>query len=281
MDREEVALVSKAIDAAALALQARFHQEGADPLFGTPIEIPNFGQIATISYEAIVGALFGGDAVRSVYPWRTNADLIYDVWRLGYVTGVVYDATPGAGGLWSQRLKVGDAGWVEGVEQVVLNLRKEDFRALHYGDRHFDTVFYDPPYKLNGNPDGLPDLSKRYGVDVPAGINERHTLMVQGLAECIRISDRYTLVKCQDQVANNQVHWQTRMMGNFAAGGIVLDQGTENGWRAVPRARQIDRFDMLGHHIPQPMGPSERYPNGRTQKHAHARPSTLLVFERI
>ncbi len=235
--------------------------------------------LADCAIDAVRSALFPGDAVRAVYPWRTNADLLYDVWRLGYVEGFVYDITPGAGGLWSKRLQI-PGGYVDGIEQILLNIKKTDFRKTSFDDRTWDTVFYDAPYKLNGNPDGLPELSKRYGVDVPTTINERHTLMIQGLAECIRISRRYILVKCQDQVANGKVHWQTRMLANFAAGGIVLDPATENGWRAVPRARQIDRFDMLGHHIPQPMGPSERYPQGRAQKHAHGRPSTLLVFER-
>jgi hypothetical protein len=230
-------------------------------------DMPGVKGLAETAVQVALEALYPTwtGAVVAAFPWRTNADLIYDCWRLGYVTGFVYDATPGSGGLWSNKLGISTSEWLEGIEQIVLNLKKIDFRHFAFEDGTFDTVFFDPPYKLNGSPDGLPELSKRYGVDVPTKVADRHALMLDGLLECIRISRRYLLVKCQDQVANGEMHWQTVMLKNCAEGY---------------RMKLIDRFDMLGHHIPQPMNPSPRYPNGRKQKHAHGRPSTLLVFER-
>jgi len=248
--------MTKAIETAKAALRAMYP------------DVPDIEAIAETAIEVALEALYPTkSSVVACYPWRTNADLIYDAWRLGYVTGFVYDATPGAGGLWSSRLgPTPTSQCPEGIEQITLNLNGSDFRRFSFEDKSFDTVFFDPPYKLNGNPDGLSELSKRYGVDVPAKVVDRHVLMLDGLAECIRISRKYVLVKCQDQVANGRVYWQTEMLTRFT------EESSE--------ATLVDRFDMLGHHIPQPMAPSERYPNGREQRHAHGRPSTLLVFER-
>lgn len=187
--------------------------------------------------------------------WRTNADLIYDAWRLGYVHGFVYDVTPGLDGMWTKRIRA-----VEGIEEIHGNAQRLDFRHLAFNDNTWDTVLYDPPYKLNGNPDGLAGLSARYGVDIPTRWQDRHALMIEGLIECARIvrPGGHVLAKCQDQVVSGKLRWQTDMLTDA---GICC--GLE----------KVDRFDMAGHHIPQPM-------QGRKQKHAHGRPSTLLVFEK-
>jgi hypothetical protein len=232
--------------------------------------------IASIAYNAVVDALFPGEQVRATYPWKTNADLLYDVWKLGYVTGFIYDATPGdsPNSMWSRELTDDHGVAMLGIEEIHLNTNKSDFRHFSFEDKAWDTVFFDPPFKLNGNPSGLPELSQRYGVNVPARWEARHKLIVHGFIESLRISKR-VLVKCQDQVVSGRIRWQTDMLKLVADGGYlnVIDHGIDGAFTAAPRAKLVDRFDMLGHHIPQPM-------KGREQKHAHARPSTLLVFER-
>lgn len=189
--------------------------------------------------------------------WNTNAHMIADAQKLGYVHGLTYDMTPGdAGGLW----------WREciGLTKLMLNDEKADFTNLPFPDGTFDTVAFDPPYKLNGTK-GLMKLSERYGVDIPSSVRGRHDLMKAGLREAVRIAKPggYILARCQDQVANGRMYWQTDMLTEEAAG-----------------CTKVDEFLFLGHSIPQPMGPSARCPNGRTQRHPHGRPSSLLIFEK-
>lgn len=235
-------------------------------------------EVSITAYNAVVNALYPGEAVRAAYPWRTNADLIYDVWRMGHIKGMVFDATPGNDALWWRRLTT-EPTYAKGIKHITLNGLSDgprrDFRETWYPDNTFDTVAFDPPYKFNGNPKGLPELSSRYGVDIPTRWQLRMEMMVEGLLECLRITapGGKVLVKCQDQVVSGAIRWQTRTLAD-AAEGRLDGQEIPNGWRYYPKGKQVDRFDMLGHHIPQPM-------EGRTQKHAHARPSTLLVFERL
>lgn len=266
--------MSKAIEAATEALR------NFDPTVWGDAD-PDISMVASVAVEAALDAIFPGDAVRAVYPWRTNADLIYDAWRAGYVNGVVFDSTPGKDGLWWRRLIHPETlDPADGIERIILNNdvdggRRFDFRETWYRDEKFDTVAFDPPYKFNGNPKGLPELSERYGVDVPARWQDRLVLMSDGLIECIRITRHrgHILVKCQDQVVSGALRWQTRTLTTVAETGLREGEEAPPGWRLAPKAKLIDRFDMLGHHIPQPM-------KGRKQRHAHARPSTLLVFER-
>ena len=276
--------MTKASEAVEKALRDRFDFIDIGQLHDDDV----WQELSEIAAQAAIDSLFPKDVVVACRNWRTNADLVYDAWRLGYAIGHVYDMTPGdADALWARRLvKHGEHEneYAEGVTDIWLNWYKLDFRNLPHIDAAFDAVFYDPPYKLNGNPDGLPELSARYGVDVPEKWQARHELMVDGFIEALRVSSKYVLVKCQDQVVSGHMRWQTDMFKQIADGGVLTLR--EHGLRVNceqltrHRARLVDRFDMIGHHIPQPMGKSKRYPNGRKQKHAHARPSTLLIFQK-
>ena len=95
--------------------------------------------------------------------------------------------------------------------------------------------------------------------------------MLEGFRECVRISSKWILVKCQDQVCSGQMRWQTDWFTDYAKG--LAFQGV--------KLRKVDRFDMIGHAIPQPgIGLPEDDPRYRKQKHAHGRGSTLLVFQK-
>lgn len=210
--------------------------------------------------------------------WKNTAELIRDCWQLGYVKGHVYDMTPGDSGLWATQLP--EAPEVE----YWANFGRIDFRALGvlHEDSKFDTVFFDPPYKLNGT--SRLEMDRRYGVDVRGTLAERRALIEDGFREALRICkpDGHVLVKCQDQVCSGRMQWQTDWLTDIARG---LDK-----WRGdveeipiepEPVAEKVDRFDMLGWALKQPMGPSKRYPRGRKQKHSHGRGSTLLVFRKL
>lgn len=207
--------------------------------------------------------------VLAAHNWKSNAELIADVAKLGYINkhDVVLDPTFGRGRWWTKWRPIVLYGtdirnplhnpcpyWID----CVLHLQGGiDFRNLPHEDDTFDVVAFDPPYKLNGTP-STPDFDDRYGVHEPTSWQDRHGLIRDGIAECERVlrPGGRLLLKCQDQVCSGKVRWQTREFADFAerCRGLEL----------------VDRFDMLGTHRPQP--------EGRRQVHAHGRPSTLLVF---
>jgi hypothetical protein len=192
--------------------------------------------------------------VPSAWAWPSNGHLIADVAQL-YIApdAVVLDPTYGRGAWWTQ---FRPAHLI--AHDLVLD--GVDFTALPEADASVDVVAFDPPYKLNGT--STPAVDARYGVDGPyVRWQDRHALIRAGIDEQARVlrSGGVLLLKCQDQVCSGQMRWQTdEFTAHAAAFGLV----------------KVDRFDMLGTARPQPMA-------GRTQRHAHGRPSTLLVFRRV
>ena len=192
--------------------------------------------------------------ILSAQRWPNNAEMIADVAKLGYLDGDVLDVTYGYGNFWNT--------WVpESLTACDLNIELSplgvsvDFTDLPFGDSSFDAVVFDPPYKLNGTP--TPSVDRRYGVHEPTTWQDRHQLIRDGLSECARVSKRYVLLKCMDQVCSGKKRWQTIEFTNHAeALGFRLD----------------DRFDLLNRPRPQP--------SGRRQLHAQVNYSTLLVFKR-
>jgi site-specific DNA-cytosine methylase len=188
--------------------------------------------------------------VRAIGEWATNADLIADVARLGYLDGTVLDATYGAGTFWK----------VWRPDQLVTNDRwkpadrSDDYRALPWERESFDSVVFDPPYKLNGTP-ALAEQDARYGTVARTSRAEVLEDIRRGALECFRVCRRFLLVKCQDQVEGGQVRWQTDMVTR-----TIEDVS----------GRKVDRFDFVSNGRPQPPG--------RRQLTARRNHSTLLVF---
>lgn len=190
--------------------------------------------------------------VNAYNAWPTNAHLIEDVARLGYLRKEwrTLDPTYGEGTFWKR--------W-RPDRLIATDLKappahfEADFRRLPWPDRWCDVVVFDPPYKLNGTP-SIPD--ERYGVGLAARWQDRMSLIADGLVECSRLFKEYLLVKCQDQVCSGKVRWQT-----LSVIGLAEEQGLE----------LVDRFDMLG---------GRAQPEGRRQVHARRNASSLLVFAR-
>lgn len=191
--------------------------------------------------------------------WRTNADLIADVARIGYLrtTDVVLDATYGRGVFWRRfrpdRLICHDTR-TDGV----------DFRKLPEPDHSVDVEVLDGPYKLNGRPS---DPDERYGVDIPARWQDRHALICDGITEAARVVRRggLLLVKCQDQVCSGAVRWQTRIFADHAE-TVGFDQ--------------VDRFDRVTTPRAQP---ERKRKDGApsVQQHAARNLSSLLVLRLV
>lgn len=183
--------------------------------------------------------------------WLTNGDLIADVARLGYLKGHVLDCTYGKGRFWTKfqpRTLV--------MHDIALD--NVDFRKLPEVDEKFDSVVIDPPYRLNGTPD-RDDFDNRYGVQEYTTWQDRHSLIREGITECIRVLkvNGFLLIKCQDQVCSGAVRWQTR---------IFTEHAESHG------VRLVDRFDFKTGNRPQPAG--------RKQVHARRNTSTLLVLRK-
>lgn len=192
--------------------------------------------------------------IRAAHKWPSNAEMIADVAKLGYINGLVLDPTYGEGVFWKVFRPEGLI-WTDIKEDNAWH--KQDFTDMPWGDEWFDTVVFDPPYKLNGTP-SEPDV--RYGVGEPERWQDRVTLCHEGGRECIRVlkGGGHLLWKTMDQVCSGKVRWLT-----WAAMDIASHRGCE----------LVDRFDLL--HEPR------KQPGGRRQVHAARCYSTLLVFRKV
>ncbi len=187
--------------------------------------------------------------------YRDNAELIVACRDLGYIGGRVLDPTWGLGRFWTRwqpdGLVATDLDPARGRDGVA------DFTALPHPDRSFDTVVFDPPYKLNGTPSsgGPASSDSDYGVATVASWRDRMALCMAGIDECGRVAAGHLLVKCQDQVCSGKVRWQTHEFAAHAVRGGVL--------------QLVDRLELVSYR-PQPAG--------RRQVHARRNHSTMLVF---
>lgn len=195
--------------------------------------------------------------VLAAHTWPTNADLIADVARIGYLKedDHVLDPTYGRGLWWSK--------W-RPAELVTHDLQLDgvDFRHLPHEDGSFDAVAYDPPYVCVGGrkTTGLADMHNRYGLtDAPTSPAELQALINAGLYEAHRVvrPRGVVLLKCQDYVSSGRL-W----LGTHYTIVEALNLGFDV-W---------DRFEHVSGVRPQPPG--------RRQVHARRNLSTLFVLKK-
>jgi hypothetical protein len=190
------------------------------------------------------------------YAYRTNAELIAACHKLGYVGGKVLDPTYGKGNFWTiyrpDDLTTNDL-YLPNPSDLHL-----DFRHLVGLPTDYDTVTYDPPYKLNGTGgDGPGD--EAFGVATPyTHWRDIFTLCIDGGIECLMHTRKggFLLFKCMDQVSSGRKRWQTHdFKSAIEAAG----------------ARLVDCAYVAGY-IEQPPG--------KRQVHFHECYSTMLIFRR-
>jgi hypothetical protein len=183
---------------------------------------------------------------------KTNAQLIADVARLGYLPEPVIDVTYGYGNFWAdyQPAQLTTNDLHQPAQHAYSYLRPEQWPEDWI--RAFSTAVFDPPYKLNGTPTD----DDRYGADQQMSVAQRLRELRVGAVATARLVRPHgvLLVKCQAQVASGVVHWQP---------DLVLDAVKADGWG------RVDEMHLLNTVRPQ-----------RSQVHARRNYSTLLVLKR-
>lgn len=196
--------------------------------------------------------------VMAATAWPSNADMILDMVRLGYLkdTDLVFDPTYGSGRWWK---KWCPPRLVARSNAVDPNF---DFRSAGYPDNTFDAVAYDPPYVCIGGrkTSGIKSMYDGYGLtDAPTSPIGLQALINDGLLEMTRVVKPrgIILLKNQDYVSSGKL-W----LGTHHTLCAALDYGLEC----------VDRFEHIGNPRPQPPG--------RRQVHARRNLSTLFVFQK-
>lgn len=193
--------------------------------------------------------------------WQTNADLIADVAKLGYLDGHVLDPTYGRGLFWTKfqptKLTAADLYLqLPGVELV-------DFTDMPYPNATFNAVVLDPPYVAKGgrSTSGIREMDDRYGQhEAPKTPRLLQDLIEAGIANSWRVlkPKGYLLVKCKDYISS-RTYWNgTYFVQQFCIETLLM--------------KQVDRFEMVS-------APG-RQPAHRTQEHARRNHSTLFVFRK-
>ncbi len=194
--------------------------------------------------------------VMAISTAKNNAELIAQAAELGYVGDRVLDATYGLGRFW--KLHTPTMLITNDIDPDRDAMYTNDFRSMPWLNDSFDTVVFDPPYKLNGT-GGSHASDEAYGV-AWRGISrdDKLALARYGATECIRVlrPGGHLLWKCQDQVEGGRVRWQTRIFADHA------------------EAHGCDLVDML--HLPS----YRPQPEGTSQQHARRNYSTLLVLRK-
>lgn len=195
------------------------------------------------------------EPVMAIHDWKSNAELIEDCARLGYLNEhwATLDCTWGYGTFWKNWSPLDLTGCDLDPAKSPIGY-SVDFTKMPFADRSFKSVVFDGPYKLNGTDQGE---GERYGVHETTRWQDRMQLLRDGITECARVlGDGYLLVKCQSQVCSGKVRWQDIEFVNHAQTcGLGL----------------VDRLDMLSYR-PQP--------EGRSQVHARRNASTMLILKR-
>ncbi len=202
------------------------------------------------------------DLVMAAAEWRTNAELIADVARLGYINGHVLDLTFGGGGWWKT---------YKPASLFTNDLSRETEAEYHYDFRHtpwcigeFGTVAYDPPYVAEGGRKTSTIDLERYGqLDCPKDPKALQLLINQGLMEAARLTETggHILCKVKNYISNG-AHWP---------GQFKTLQYAEALEAIGLRLELVEQFVMVTGTGPQ---------SQKNQIHARNNYSVLLVFRR-
>lgn len=195
---------------------------------------------------------------------QTNADLIADVAALGWLNGLVLDATYGQGNFWTKwtppNIEDPESG------ELIPGLWRNDPHTLTGPDAFnhdarsfpawwadlFDASVFDPPYKLNGTSSVPSD--RAYGVDRQATKAERLDLILWGSSECARVTKPggWLHIKIQNQICGGRYIDIAHLVKEHLAAWADVELRAE--WELIVKPR------------PQPPGRPQRNPRNNVSK---------------
>ena len=197
--------------------------------------------------------------------WKTNAALIVDVHRLGYLkdTDLILDPTWGRGRWWTDWAPTAPGRLVARDRYTVPGDDEWDFRAMDYVGDTFDAVAFDPPYVSVGGRETttIQGMHDAYGMgDAPTTPDGVQGDINTGLEECFRVVKKggIVLCKCQSYVTSGKLY-----------------PGTFNTWMWAVHHTGFQLVDHLCH-----ISGARPQPAGRRQVHARRNQSDLLVLRR-
>jgi hypothetical protein len=218
---------------------------------------------------------FHDQPVLAAAAWPSNAEMIEDVVRLGYIRphDQLVDLTWGRGVWWKNYHHDPERFWMIANDPKVVPppeaghvFRHHDFHAAPFDGGFADVVAYDPPYVSKGgrSTSTIPDFNDRYGLsEAESSPRSLHEYNLGGLREAVRISrpGGIILVKCMDYISSGDLQMATIWMHDDA--------------RAM-KLKVVDRLIHVGDAGPQP----KTNLDGTTRRQVHARSnhSTLWVF---
>jgi hypothetical protein len=142
---------------------------------------------------------------------KTNADIVYECYELGYISegDAILDPTYGDGKWWTKFAGALEAQVFDFVAHDLYKLDGVDFRYLPHISNEWDVVAYDPPYCAKGGrkTSGIQEMDAAYGQDTaPATPAELQKLINDGLSECARVlrPGGYLLVKCMNYISSGK-----------------------------------------------------------------------------
>lgn len=124
--------------------------------------------------------------------WNTNADLILECVRLGYLRADLptLDATYGKG-IWWQKWRPDELVTNDIDKERSDADHNEDFRQMSFASGIFPQIAYDPPYAATGGKktSTVPDMINRFGRDLaPMSAQGTQDLINDGLTEMYRLA---------------------------------------------------------------------------------------------
>lgn len=142
---------------------------------------------------------------------RTNAQAIAEFASLGMIGASVLDMTHATGRFW----RTWQPKWLVASDvngEMPINVQA-DAQHLPFRSGLFDSVVFDPPYKLNGAGGSCAEDAS-YGV--ADSWTERAPLYRAGLAEALRVCKPKgtVIVKFQDQIAGGKMAQQLVVVAN-------------------------------------------------------------------
>lgn len=201
--------------------------------------------------------------VLGAFNWPSNAELIEDVARLGYLRKEWRTLDPTySKGVWWKKFRPDHLVYHDWKPDLI------DFRDLPYRDGFFDVAAFDPPYVSTGGRDSstMDDFNARYGLhDAPTSPQELHHYNCQGLLECARVANRYVLVKCCDYISSGH-----RFNGIYEMERFIIEE------------MKLKIEDKFIHYAVAPRAqPKRTRKDGKpsVQKHARNNYSALLIVK--